>query len=195
MTDKPQASEQYLIEALRAGSEDVFTIIYKKYWYKMFLVAYRKLQHKQIAEELVQDIFTRLWKERNDLRIVSLDYYLFSAVRYEVIDQIRTQGAQSRYLDYYQAFSTFEDCNTENTIAYNDLNRAMDKSLAILPEKSQEIFKLSRLENWPVNRIASHFKLSEKAVEYHITKATKSLRVHLKDALISLFIWSSSLFF
>lgn len=159
----------------------------------MFLVAYRKLQHKEIAEDLVQNIFARLWKERHTLQIVSLDYYLFSAVRYEVIDQIRTQGTRTKYLDYYQAFSTFEDCNTENTIAFNDLNKAVDESLAILPEKSQEIFKLSRLEHWPVHRIAEHFQLSEKAVEYHLTKATKSLRIQLKDAMISLFIWSATL--
>lgn len=82
----------------------------------MFLVAYRKLENKEIAEELVQDIFTRLWKERENIRIVSLNYYLFSAVRYEVIDTIRVRGSHNEYLAHYQAFSSFEVYNTENTI-------------------------------------------------------------------------------
>lgn len=191
MVDSEKITEQNLIQSLQNGNEEAFTIIYKEYWYRMFLVAYRKLQHREIAEELVQDIFTRLWKEREQLQVTSLDYYLFSAVRYEVIDQIRVQGSQNKYLDYYKAFSTFEDCNTENLIAYNDLSKVVDEGLDVLPEKSKEIFKLHRLENWPVSKIATHFQLSEKAIEYHLSKATKSMRVYVKDALISVFLFIS----
>ncbi len=191
MVDDAKISGQHLIESLKAGDEEAFTRIYKEYWYRMFLVAYRKLQNKEVAEEMIQDIFTRLWKERAKLQIASLDYYLFSAVRYEVIDHIRTQGAQAKYLDYYKAFSSFEDCNTEDVIVYNDLSKVVDEGIEILPEKSREIFKLHRQENWSVSQIASHYQLSEKAVEYHLTKATKSLRSHLKDELILLILWGS----
>jgi RNA polymerase sigma-70 factor (ECF subfamily) len=183
-----------LIEGLKAGNEEAFTAVYKEYWYRMFLVAYRKLQHREVAEEIIQDIFTRLWKEREKLQISSLGYYLFSAVRYEVIDHIRTQGSENKYLDYYKSFSSFEDCTTEDAIAFNDLSRTVEEGLDILPEKSKEIFKLHRLENWPVAKIARHFQLSEKAVEYHITKATKSMRIYLRDALISLTFLLSALF-
>ena len=188
MSDNSDNLEPNLIAALQAGDEEAFTSIYKKYWYKMFLVAYRKLQHREIAEELVQDIFTRLWKERMNLRIVNLDYYLFSAVRYEVIDNMRVRSSQNEYLDYYLSFSSFEDSNTENTIAFNDLVKTIDEGLDILPEKSKEIFKLHRLEHWSIDKIAAHFQLSEKAVEYHLTKATKSIRLYLKETLISVSI-------
>ena len=192
MSDNPENLDLNLITALQAGDEEAFTSIYKKYWYKMFLVAYRKLQHREIAEELVQDIFTRLWKERMNVRISNLDYYLFSAVRYEVIDNIRVRSSQNEYLDYYLSFSNFEDSNTENTIAFNDLIKTIDEGLDVLPEKSKEIFKLHKLEHWSVERIAKHFQLYEKAVEYHLTKATKSIRLYLKETLISISILSSA---
>lgn len=194
MLESERLSEQKLIEALRSGDENAFTAIYKEYWYKMFLVAYRKLQHREIAEELIQDIFTRLWKEREKVQIVRLDYYLFSAVRYEIIDHIRACRPQNEYLDYYLAFSEFEDFSTENTVAFNDLVETIDKGLDILPEKSKEIFKLNRIENWSVPQIADHFELSEKAVEYHLTKATKSIRIYLKEVLISSLLILSSFF-
>jgi RNA polymerase sigma-70 factor (family 1) len=190
-----KVSEQSLIESLQAGDEEAFTAIYREYWYRMFLVAYRKLQHRETAEELIQDIFTRLWKERDRVHIISLDYYLFSAVRYEVIDHIRSQGAQNRYLDYYKAFASIEDRDTENIIAFNDLSKIVDKGLDILPEKSKEIFKLNRLDHWSVSRIATHLQLSEKAVEYHLTKATKSIRLYLKGAMISLVMLCSAILF
>jgi RNA polymerase sigma-70 factor (ECF subfamily) len=188
MIDYKKPSETDLIEGLRAGDRDAFTIIYKEYWYRMFTVANRKLQNRELAEELIQDVFTRLWKERETIRITQLDFYLFSAVRYEVIDQIRAAGRQNTYAEYYKAFASFEDLNTENTVAFNDLVQMIDKGLEILPEKTREVFKLCRLQNWPLVKIADHLDLSEKAVEYHLTKATKSIRIYLKEVLISLLL-------
>ncbi|MBE9462392.1 RNA polymerase sigma factor [Dyadobacter subterraneus] len=188
MIDYKKPSETDLIEGLRVGDRDAFTIIYKEYWYRMFTVANRKLQNRELAEELIQDIFTRLWKERETIRITQLDFYLFSAVRYEVIDQIRAAGRQNTYAEYYKAFASFEDLNTENTVVFNDLVQMIDKGLEILPEKTREVFKLCRLQNWSLAKIASHLDLSEKAVEYHLTKATKSIRIYLKEVLISLLL-------
>jgi len=192
MVDYKETSEQDLIEGLRAGDRNAFTAIYQEYWYRMFVVAQRKLQNRELAEELIQDIFTRLWKERETIRITQLDYYLFSAVRYEVIDQIRAVGRQNNYIQYYHAFRSFEDLNTENTVALNDLIGMIDKGLEILPDKSREVFQLSRLENWSVQKIALHMGLSEKAVEYHLTKATKSIRIYLKEILIVILALSTA---
>ena len=185
MVDYKKPSEADLIEGLRNGDRDAFTIIYKEYWYRMFTVAHRKLQNRELAEELIQDIFTRLWKERETIRITQLDFYLFSAVRYEVIDQIRAAARNQTYAQYYKAFSSFEDLNTENTIALNDLVQMIDRGLEILPVKSREVFKLYRFQHLAISQIALQMELSEKAVEYHLTKATKSIRVYLKEILIS----------
>jgi len=186
MTDENLLSEQNQITALKNGDEEAFTKIYHDYWYRMFLVAYRKLQNREVAEEIVQDIFTRLWKERANIQVTNLDYYLFSAVRYEVIDHIRAKGVQGDYDNYFRAFSRFEDLNTENTIVFNDLVNTIHKGLEMLPDKPGEIFRLSRLEHWPVPKIAAHFNLSEKAIEYHLAKATRFFRVYLNEMLISL---------
>ncbi|MHA4737395.1 RNA polymerase sigma factor [Dyadobacter sp. MSC1_007] len=183
MTD---LQDRHLLLALQEGDEAAFTTIYNRYWYNMFLVAYRKLQNKEVAEELVQEIFLRLWRERANVEIKSLNYYLFSAVRYEVIDQIRAKGPADEFLDHYRAFAGFEDWNTENQIAVNELSRMIDEGLHILPEKSKEIFRLHKFEYWPISRIALHFKISEKAVEYHLTKSVKSVRAYLKEVLILL---------
>ncbi|MCF0071729.1 sigma-70 family RNA polymerase sigma factor [Dyadobacter sp. CY261] len=193
MLDSMQSSDQELVGALRRGDEQAFTTIYNTYWYRMFVVAYRKLQHREVAEELIQDIFTRLWKEREKIVITRLDYYLFSAVRFEVIDYIRTFGPRNEYLAYYRSFAELQDQSTENTVAFNDLSETIDKGLEALPAKTREIFKLSRIENCPISKIAAEVQLSEKAVEYHITKATKAMRIYLHEALIFLIVLISSL--
>lgn len=184
MAENP--GNEHFIEALQQGSEEAFTEIYQRYWYKMFLVAFRKLQDKEAAEEIIQDIFMRLWKERSTAKIVNLDYYLFAAVRYEVISHIRSKVLTERYPENAFDFASLSECNTENQLALKELLSQIDKSLHFLPEKSGEIFRLYKLENWPINRIAKHFDLSEKAIEYHLTKATKSVRNHLKQAFYML---------
>lgn len=184
MVDNDKAG--HLLLALQNGDAEAFTAIYKAYWYDMFLVASRKLRNKEAAEEIVQDIFLRLWRERDTQRIENLNYYLFAAVRYEVIDYIRTKGRSFEYLDYYGAVDSVGDLNTENQLALDELLRVIDECLHILPEKTREIFRLHKLEYWPISRIATRFGLSEKAVEYHLTKSVRLVRTHLKEVMVLL---------
>lgn len=184
MVDNDKAG--HLLLALQNGDAEAFTAVYKAYWYDMFLVAYRKLRNKEAAEEIVQEIFLRLWRERNTLRIENLNYYLFSAIRYEVIDYIRTKGRTLEYLDDYGSFESMQDLNTENQLALDELLRVIDECLHILPEKTREIFRLHKLEYWPISRIATRFGLSEKAVEYHLTKSVRVVRTHLKEVMVLL---------
>ncbi|MCF0041972.1 RNA polymerase sigma factor [Dyadobacter fanqingshengii] len=186
---------EHLIEALQEGSENAFTVIYQRYWYKMFLVAYRKLQDKEAAEEIIQDIFLRLWKERITAKINNLDHYLFAAVRYEVINHIRSNVTKGTYAGNAMDFDSLSECNTENQIALKELLSQIEEGLHILPGKSGEIFRLYKLEHWPISRIAKHFDLSEKAIEYHLTKATKSVRNHLKQALYTWLVAVTAFFF
>ncbi len=185
----PEIEEETLLNGLRAGELNAFQTIYQHYWYPLFLVAFRKLKNKEVAEELVQDIFVKLWERRATVRIIHLRYYLFSAIRYAVIDHIRTQVTQEQYNTYYRAFLVQEDATTEETILGNELLAILEDGLETLPEKSKEIFRLNYLDNWSVARIATHLHLSEKAVEYHLTKAVKFLRMHCKEHFIILLLY------
>lgn len=150
----------------------------------MFQVVYRKTGHREAAEEIVQDIFTRLWREKQALEITHLSRYLFSAVRYEVIDHFRTRVLHDDFDDCLHDLVRMEDSGTEDTIRLNDLMSTIDRGLVELPEKSREVFRLSRFQNWPVAKIARHLDLSEKAVEYHLTKALRHMRTYLSDTLV-----------
>lgn len=183
-----QEKDSLLLEAFRSGDAAAFGSIYRKYWYPMYRVVYRKTGRREIAEEIVQDIFTRLWRERKTLFVTDLNRYLFSAVRYETIDYYRSRILLDDFDEQLEDLNLREDTTTEETILFNDLLETIDKGLEDLPEKSKEIFRLSRFQHWPVSKIAAHFKLSEKAVEYHLSKALRYLRVYLSDTLI-LAIW------
>lgn len=188
MPDSQEVSDQQLIEALRCGHEWAFTAIYDQYWYALYRVALHKLGQKHIAEEIIQDIFTRLWNERQNLQTTALNYYLFSAVRFEVIDYVRKAGPRSRYLAYYQAFASQSEHSTEDAVAYNELLHSIDEGLKPFSPKTREIFKLSRIESWTVGQIAEFMNLSDKTIEYHLSKASKAVREYLNETLLVLLL-------
>ncbi|GAA4406624.1 RNA polymerase sigma-70 factor [Nibrella viscosa] len=180
-------SEKELVESLQRGDSLAFAQIYETYWCALYRAAYSRLKNKEVAEEIVQELFVQLWERRKGLQIGKLEHYLFRALKYAIIDFIRAQVVQDRYLDHYK---TFVDQNTnpaEEELTYDTLRTHLEHGLDTLPDKTREIFRLSRMEGWPISRIASHFSVTDKAVEYHLTKSLKTLRLYLKDvALISL---------
>lgn len=169
--------------ALRTDDE-AFEEIYERYCYRLFTAAYRKLKDRELAEELVQDLFETLWHKRASQQIEQLEQYLFSAIRYRIINHIKAKNVKAGYEFYCRVHRADVDRETEKTLALDDLNAALTKGLDRLPAKSREVFRLSRLEHHSVPEISVRLHLSEKAIEYHITKSLRLLRIYLRDFLL-----------
>jgi len=179
-------SEQDLIASLKQGDEGAYNYIFTHYWKSLYLQAFAKLQSRDAAEEVVQELFVALWEKRNILLISNLTHYLRMALRNKCIDHIRKRVVKEKYWNYYRAFLPRQENNTQETISYNNLMEAVESGMARLPEKTKKIFELSRFEGKSVTDVAQLIRLSEKSVEYHLTKCLKTLKVHLKDFVL---IW------
>ena len=175
--------DELLLLYLRTGDEIAFREIYQRYWKKLYCIARRKLESIEVVEELVQDIFLKLWERRDALRIDQLEAYLVTAVRYAVINHIKSTLVQEKYADYVN--DQFSDVvyTTDEQLGLNELVNAVDQQLNNLPEKTRQIFRLNRLECQSVKEISSRLKVPERTVEYHISQAIKSLRLYLRDYL------------
>jgi RNA polymerase sigma-70 factor (ECF subfamily) len=92
---------------------------------------------------------------------------------------------QKKYWDYYKTFIPHQENLTERAVEFNELLEALEEKMEYLPEKSKKVFKLNRLEGHSIAEIANTLNLSEKAIQYHITRSLKELRLHLKDFIIS----------
>jgi len=173
-----------LVENLRAGSVDAFTTIYNLFWRRIFAIAYKKLKSKEIAEELVQDLFVNLWKKKELLQINNLEHYLFASIKNAILDYYGALSVENKYINHTKNLAPYPKNYTEEIIYHNELSYVLEESVHKLPLKSQEIFRMSRFENLSIKDIASKLKLSEKSVEYHLTKALKMLRILLKDFIL-----------
>lgn len=177
------ATDAVLIQLLETGDENAFQEIYKRYWYKLYTVARRKVEAQEDAEEIVQDIFVDLWERRIRLNINELDRYLFSAVKYKVLNYIKSRIVRQTYRDTV-SLKIDADSNTEEELALQDLSQAITNGIENLPPKTQEIFRLNRLEGLSVREISDLLHIPERTVEYHVTQSLRSMRVYLKDFVV-----------
>jgi len=184
-------NEEQLLNALKNGDVHAFNTVYERTWYKMFLIAYQRIRKKEPAQELVQNLFMKLWERKASLDIINLEGYLSVSMKHAVIDYMRAQLVADNYIQYWSLHSANIEDTTDRMVAMDEISEALEAGITQLPEKSQEVFRLSRLNNWPTDKIASHLNLSEKTVQYHLTKSLKFLRNYLKEFTYSLIVYGS----
>ncbi|MFN4146144.1 MAG: RNA polymerase sigma-70 factor [Runella sp.] len=177
--NQPSFYEQQLVVGLQQGRKSAFEEIYNRYWYKLFSIAYHQIGVQEEAEELVQEVFLDIWRRREGIKIEHLDLYLTIAIKNQVYDYIKSKISYRKYQEYLIFQEIQQNFNAYEVINYSELAEAVEKVLGLLPEKSAEVFRKSRFENQSVKEIAESLQLSEKAVEYHITKSLKFLRENL----------------
>lgn len=173
-------SDELLVKLLRVGEQDAFEEIYRRYWQKLLRSAQFKIRSKETIEEILQDLFISLWEKREKVLIENLEAYLNTSLRYLIINQIKKQILQEKFIEYSLKKNELTD-DVDESVAFNELSVAIEKAIEQLPEKTQQIFRLNRLEYKSVKEIAVLLETPERTVEYHITQALKALRIHLRE--------------
>jgi len=173
-------SNEQLVNLLKTGDSKAFQTIYKLYWKDCFRIAYRKLNSKILAEEATQNIFISLWERRENVTIKNLEAYLRTSTKYQVINFIEAKLVTQKHLPNLPK-QVLASNQVEESINYQELMLALEKAIKNLPKKTGEIYRLSRYEYLTGKEIAQKVGLSEKSVEYHISKALQFLRLELKD--------------
>jgi len=173
-------TDEQLVISLKNGEEAAFGEIYNRYWFKLYGVAFHQTGTKEEAEELVHDVFESLWQRRSLTTISHLSSYLVVSVKHLATNFIKSQITQRKYQEYLIFHEIQQSYSTDDIVHFSDLSTAVEAVMKKLPEKTSEIFKMSRFENQSVKEIARQLNISEKGVEYHITQSLKMLKQSLK---------------
>ncbi|MGE8381201.1 MAG: RNA polymerase sigma-70 factor, partial [Sphingobacterium sp.] len=133
------------------------------------------------AEEVVQQVFLRLWEKDWEAQIhTSLKAYLYRAIYNESMNVLKREQRKLKYQSYEQHRQEWEPAVDESS---KDLDKKLRVALAELPEKSRTVFELSRFQEMKYKDIATTLDLSIKTVEGHMSKVLRHLRVELMDYL------------
>ena len=179
-TKAASLSDEQLLLLLLEDDTAAFEEIYHRYWPRLYSMGYKRLKEREAVEELIQDLFSSLWFSRHSATIHSLSSYLFSSMKYKVINHLRHESVKQNYIVQESEFVNTVDNSTEETLLLHDLQDALDQEIKKLPAACQRVFTLSRQQNLTMKQVAGELGLSEKTVENQLGKAFKVLRANLK---------------
>ncbi len=163
----------------RKDSIDAFEDLFKRYYVPLVVYAGKYVQGVDIAREIVQDFFVKLYEKRASITIdVSVKSYLYRSVYNCCMNYINQKNIQEKHLKNIDQERIVED-NLENEMNSVELQYKIFEVVESLPAKCKLIFKLNRMEGLKNDEIASQLNLSKRTVETQISKALKILRKKL----------------
>ncbi|MCR5038928.1 MAG: RNA polymerase sigma-70 factor [Bacteroidales bacterium] len=172
-----------LIERMKSGDRESFNKIFRRFYAPLVRFCFRFVADEDVASEIVQDLFVRLWTGRHKLKISSsFESYLVSSVRNAAYTYINTQRSHNEaHLMMYTNES--DEADPAEKLQSNNLEESYRKVLAAMPEKRREVFMASRFDGMKYSEIAEKLHISQKTVEAHMMAAIKQLREGLKEYL------------
>ena len=168
-------NEAQLVNGMSQGNILAFNTLFRAYSGRLYRFAYGYLKSEAITEELVQEVFTRIWENRKSLKSeYSFKSYLFTIAFNIIKKQFRREACIS---EYFRTRVT-EDLDLETTkkINYDSLYQFISELVDKLPLRRREIFIKSRFEGLSIKEIADELNISHKTVENQLTDALKFLR-------------------
>ena len=191
MTKIPGSKYQDWFKQLRLGSNQAFENIYNEFWGSLYAIAYNRLKSKEAVEEILQDLFTDLWRRREGLNIkTSVGAYLHAALKYKILNHINSQTLRKTYSQEHPQYAQRSDDSTQKVLAFEELYESLQIGLEKLPEKCRLIFKMSREEQKTSSEIAKELNISQRTVHTHIYNTIKFLKSELADYKVVIIIFS-----
>ncbi len=183
-------SDKHLVEAIREGDYDAFEILFKSYYRYLVSVARSYVQTDEVAEDIVQDLFVKLWEQPSLLTAnISLKGYLYRSIYNSCINYILRKQSK------YSSLDTVTRNKIEELLKTNPENQPETQFLAVemisvikeaikhLPPECGKIFLLSREEGLSYKEIAEKLNISENTVKVQIYRALSKLREALTKYL------------
>lgn len=182
-------NESELLRRVAAGDQLAYKILFDRYWDQMFANALHFTKQPELAKDLTQEIFLKLWLMRHKLAEVQrFEAFLFTVARNVIVDELRRLHTSGQYDEFFDAY--FEQVHQPATISaeFRELESTLLEAINRLPRQMQTAFKLSRFEGLTHEQVARRMNISRITSQNYIARAIVSIKKHLHTQHIELSI-------
>ena len=175
-------NEERYVAALKEGSREAFTMLYNLYADRLYSFALVQTKSKQMAEDVVQDTFLKLWNNRTNLNCYgNVQALVFTMARNLIIDAFRRQVANIDIDAYFKLHEALPStASPEESLYFNETKEHLEQAKAKLSNKECKIYEMSREQDMPIKKIAQTLNLSPQTVKHYLTSTLKVFRSQLR---------------
>ena len=177
MLDACKYNESTLVSLLTEDSEYAFQIIYDLHRNRIYKTAIRFLKSPLAAQEVVQDVFMKLWVSRRGINPSQpIGAWLHTLTKNNIINRLKKDSNEWKVMHALPFITSSNSNATENTVQDSEYSAILNTAINALPEQQKKVFLLSRNENLTYIQIGEKLELSPLTVKTHISRALLHIR-------------------
>jgi RNA polymerase sigma factor (sigma-70 family) len=174
-------SDTELLQHIKDNDHSAFDTLFERYWKRLYQTAFARLNDGDIAQDIVQEIFIKIWRRRAELDIkTSFENYLHSAVRLSVISHHRSKKVNEAQLQNALERVDLFGNSIHALTGYLELEKTLQKAVNVMPEVLKKVYLL-RSESHSIKAIAKQLGLADQTVKNYHAEASRRLRIILAE--------------
>lgn len=174
------ADEELILSDITTGNRAAFTTLYQYYHRSVYGYALSFLKDETLAQEIVQDVFMKIWIRRGILKNVSnFGAYLSVCTRNETLNALKKEAVQQKHYQAIQATLSELDPGTENVIQLNETRKILNLAIDRLPPQQKKVYSLLNIEGLKLDDVAEQLHITPSTAKTHLKSALKSIRSFL----------------
>lgn len=179
-----------LFELIKLGDQKALELLFTIYFPRLNDFARKVVKDDVISQDIVQEVFVKIWEKKHQIEIINLDAFLFRLVRNRCIDYIKHLKVENNRMQEIHILSKYEELYRIDFIGdepyiliEKELKQKIEKTIESLPERCREVFILSRMNGLKNKEIAEKLQINIKNVERHLSRAMQAFRENFSEEL------------
>ena len=173
---------KHIIESIAGGDELSFRTFFDYYWDHIYSVAFVFTKSEQLSEEIVQEVFVKVWLKRAQLaEVADMESWLFIIARNHILNVLQKKVKEDAFLKNLEGYFSILNGSPEDLLFKKEAEELVNSAITKLPKQQQVIYTLSRIAGLSQEEIAVKLNISKNTVKSHMNKALNSIRIYIES--------------
>lgn len=170
-------AESIVMTMLSEDNEQALRLLYNRYHQKIYRLSLRYLKSPSQAQEIVQDVFLKLWFERRNMKIeLPVEAWLVTVAKNKLINQFKKIASEKTAIDDYAHYTESAEEGTEQKLLSGELEKRVQELVNKLPPMQQQVYQFAKVEGLSYSDTAARLNISALTVKTHLARVMDKFR-------------------